>query len=135
MTDTATGSERVVPGQQPPAAERKPLLARLVRPFVMHWQFSLVVVAAIAVRIVVILGYPPIIWFSDSYNYLYDAVTHVPDQVRPNGYPFLLDLLLPLHSYDPIGLLQAAMGIAVGVAIYALLRHRGLEQPDRIVAV
>ncbi len=126
MTNTTTGSERVVPGQQPPAGERRPLLARLVRPAVTHWQFSLVVVAAIVMRIVVVLGYPPIFWFSDSYNYLHDAVTHVPDQVRPNGYPFLLDLLLPLHSYYAIGLLQAAMGIAVGVAIYALLRHRGL---------
>ncbi len=91
-----------------------------------HWQFGLVVVAAIAVRIVVVLGYPPILWFSDSYNYLYDAVTHIPDQVRPNGYPFFLRLLLPLHSDYPIGLLQAAMGVAIGVAIYALLRHRGL---------
>jgi hypothetical protein len=126
LTNTATGSERVVPGQQPSVAERKPLLARLVRPAVAHWQFSLVVVAAIVVRIVVILGYPPIFWFSDSYNYILDAVTHVPDPVRPNGYPFLLSLLLPLHSDYPIGLLQAAMGVVVGVAIYALLRHRGL---------
>jgi hypothetical protein len=126
LTNTTTGSERVVPGQEPPAPKRNPLLARLVRPAVTHWQFGLVVLAAVAVRIVVILGYPPIFWFSDSYNYLYDAVTHIPDQVRPNGYPFLLDLLLPLHSDYPIGLLQAAMGIAVGVAIYALLRHRGL---------
>jgi len=78
------------------------------------------------VRLVVVLGYPPILWFNDSYNYVYDAVTHIPDQVRPNGYPFFLDLLLPLHSLDPIGLLQAAMGIAIGVASYALLRHRGL---------
>jgi hypothetical protein len=126
LASATTGSERVVPGPQPPAAERNPLLARLVRPAVTHWQFGLVVVAAVAVRIVVIVGYPPIIWFSDSYNYLYDAVTHIPDQVRPNGYPFLLELLLPLHSDYPIGLLQAAMGITVGVAIYALLRHRGL---------
>ncbi len=73
-----------------------------------------------------IFGYPPIFWFNDSYNYLYDAVTHQPDAVRPNGYPFLLDLLLPLHSAYPLAVLQAAMGVAIGVAIYALLRHRGL---------
>jgi hypothetical protein len=126
LTNTATGSERVVPGQEPPAAERSPLPARLVRLVVTNWQFSLAVVAAVAVRTVVVLGYPPVFYFSDSYNYMYDAVTHIPDQVRPNGYPFLLDLLLPLHSDYPIGLLQAAMGVAVGVAIYALLRHRGL---------
>ena len=79
-----------------------------------HWQFSLIVVAALAVRIVVVLGYPPILWFSDSYNYLYDAVTHIPEQVRANGYPFFLQLLLPLHSDDAIGLVQAAMGVAIG---------------------
>ena len=126
MANATTGNELVVPGQQPPAGERDPLLARLLRPAVTHWQFGLVVLAAMAMRIVVILGYPPVFWFSDSYNYLYDAVTHVPDEVRPNGYPFFLDLLLPLHSDDAIGLVQAAMGVAVGVAIYALLRRRGL---------
>jgi hypothetical protein len=126
LTNTTTGSERAVPGQRTPAAEGSPRLTRLVRPVVAHWQFSLVIVAAIGVRIVVVLGYPPIFWFSDSYNYIQDAVTHVPDQARPNGYPFFLDLLLPLHSDYAIGLIQAAMGVVVGVAIYALLRHRGL---------
>jgi hypothetical protein len=126
LTNATTGSERVVPEQPPPAGERSPLPARLVRPVVAHWQFGLVVLAAIAVRAIVILGYPPILWFNDSYNYIQDAVTHVPDEVRPNGYPFFLDLLLPLHSLYPIGLLQAAMGVGVGIAIYALLRHRGL---------
>jgi hypothetical protein len=99
---------------------------RLVRPARDHWQFTIVIAAAIAMRIIVVLGYPPIFWFSDSYNYIYDAVTHVPDTARPNGYPFLLDLLLPLHSDYAIGLLQAAMGLAMGIAIYAVLRHRGL---------
>jgi hypothetical protein len=93
---------------------------------VAHWQFGLVVVAALAMRIVVILGYPPILWFNDSYSYIQDAVTHTPDVARPNGYPFLLDLLLPLHSMYALALVQAAMGVAMGVIIYALLRHRGL---------
>jgi hypothetical protein len=126
LTNTTTGSERVVPGQPSPAGRREPLVARIIRPAVIHWQFGLVVLAAIAVRIVVILGYPPILWFNDSYNYILDAATHIPDQVRPNGYPFLLDLLLPLHSDYSIALLQAAMGVGIGVAIYAVLRRRGL---------
>ena len=125
MSNATTGSDRVVPGQQPPE-ERDSRLARLTRPGVTHWQFTIVVAAAIVVRIIVILGYPPILWFDDSYNYLYDAFTHIPDQVRANGYPFFLQLLLPLHSDYPIGLVQAAMGVVMGVLIYALLRHRGL---------
>ena len=126
MADTATGSERVVPGQQPSAGKRSPLPAWLARSARSHWQFMVVVAAAIVMRVIVVLGYPPIFWFNDSYNYIYDAVTHIPDEVRPNGYPFLLDLLLPLHSDYAIGLVQAAMGVAMGIAIYALLRHRGL---------
>jgi len=126
LTNATTGSERVVPGQPPPANERGSLPARLVRPVVTHWQFGLVVLAAVVMRIIVVLGYPPILWFSDSYNYIQDAVTHIPDEVRPNGYPFFLDVLLPLHSDYAIGLLQAAMGVGIGVAIYAVLRHRGL---------
>ena len=125
MSNATTGSDRVVPGQQPPE-ERVSRLTRLTRPAVTHWQFSIVLLAAIVVRIIVILGYPPILWFNDSYNYIQDAVTHTPDVVRPNGYPFFLDLLLPLHSMYPLAVLQAAMGVAIGVAIYALLRHRGL---------
>jgi hypothetical protein len=126
LTNTTTGSERIVPGPEPPAATRSTLLARLTRPAVTHWQFTVVAVAAIAVRILVMVAYPPILWFNDSYNYLYDAVYHIPDQVRPNGYPLFLDLLLPLHSVSPISLLQAAMGVGMGIAIYAVLRHRGL---------
>ena len=126
MTNATTGSDRVVPGQQQPAQAPPTLLARLIQPVRTHWQFSLVLLAGLVARIVVVLGYPPVFWFSDSYNYLYDAVTHIPDEVRPNGYPFLLDLLLPLHSDYAISLLQAAMGLAIAVAIYALLRHRGL---------
>ena len=125
MSNTTTGSDRVIPDQRP---EEAPVsrLTRLTRPAVAHWQFAIVLAAAVVVRIIVVLGYPPILWFNDSYNYVYDAVAHIPDRVRPNGYPFLIDLLLPLHSGYPLALLQAAMGVTMGVIIYALLRHRGL---------
>ena len=126
MTNAATGSQRTVSGQQPDARERRSLSARFTRPVLAHWQFSIVVLAAVLVRIVVMLGYPPIMWFNDSYNYVEDAVTHVPDAVRPDGYPFFLDLLWPLRSLYPAAVLQAGMGVAMGVAIYALLRRRGL---------
>ncbi len=126
MSNTTTGSDRVIPGQQSPEEKRAGPLASLARPAMTHWQFTIVLAAAVVARIIVILGYPPVLWFNDSYTYVYDAVTHVPDAVRPNGYPFFIDLLLPLHSAYPLAVLQAAMGAAMGVLIYALLRHRGL---------
>jgi hypothetical protein len=91
-----------------------------------HWQFAVVAAAAAALRAIVALGYPPAMFFNDSYNYMTDAVTGLPDIVRANGYPFLLRLLLPPHSLSLITGLQAAMGLGLGVGIYAVLRHRGL---------
>jgi hypothetical protein len=91
-----------------------------------HWQFSIVLLAAVLLRIVVILGYPPIMWFNDSFNYFQDAITHVPDYVRPNGYPFFLNVLLPFHNLYLVSIAQAALGAGMGVLIYALLRRRGL---------
>jgi hypothetical protein len=126
LSNTTTGSDRVVPDQQPPEDRRASRLTRLTGSVAVHWQFAIVVAVAVLMRIIVILGYPPILWFDDSYNYIYDAFTGRPDVIRANGYPFFLQLLLPLHSTYPIGLIQAAMGIAMGIVIYALLRHRGL---------
>ena len=126
MSNATTGSDRVIPDEPPPQEEQGPRLARLTRPAVTHWQFTIVLAAALVMRIIVILGSPPILWFNDSYNYVYDAVRHVPDVARPNGYPFFIDLLLPLHSAYPLAILQAAMGVVIGILIYALLRRRGL---------
>jgi hypothetical protein len=81
---------------------------------------------AALLRVVVMLGYSPAMFFNDSYNYMTDAVTKSPDVVRSSGYPLFLLFLLPFHSLSLITALQALMGLAMGIAIYALLRHRGL---------
>jgi hypothetical protein len=91
-----------------------------------HRVFTVVLVVAAALRAVVILGYPPIFWFNDSYNYVIDAVTRKPDVVRSNGYPFFLQAIEPFHSLLLLATLQAMMGLAMGLAIYAVLRRRGL---------
>jgi len=91
-----------------------------------HGPFAAVAGVAVLLRLAVVLGYPPIMWFNDSYYYINDAVQHTPDNVRASGYPFFLDLLEPLHSLTLVAVLQALMGLVVGIATYALLRHRGL---------
>jgi hypothetical protein len=101
--------------------------SRLRRTARVHWQFSLVLLVATVLRAVIMAAYPPIMWFNDSYNYFYDAVTNIPDFIRANGYPFFLAIvLLPLHSVYPLAIIQALMGLAMGILIYALLRRRGL---------
>jgi hypothetical protein len=65
-------------------------------------------------------------WFNDSFNYFTDAINQTPDYVRPNGYPFFLTVLLPMHNFYVVAVAQAALGVGMGVLIYALLRRRGL---------
>jgi hypothetical protein len=91
-----------------------------------HWPFGVLLLLATALRGIVMLGYPPAMFFNDSYNYITDAVTMKPDVVRANGYPFFLRLLLRFHSLSLVTGLQALMGLAMGLAIYAVLRRRGL---------
>ena len=88
--------------------------------------FSIILLAAALLRLIVMLGYPPAMFFNDSYNYMTDAVTKTPDMVRSDGYPLFLYVLLPFHSLNVVTGLQALMGLAMGTGIYAVLRHRGL---------
>lgn len=91
-----------------------------------HWQFGTVLAVAAALRVVVMLGYPPAMYFNDSYNYLTDAVFRSADIVRPDGYPLFIVFLEPFHSAALITGLQALMGLAMGAGVYAVLRRRGL---------
>ena len=106
-----------------PAASPAARLRRLIRA---HRPFLAVLAVAAALRVVVMLGYPPAMFFNDSYNYMTDAVTRSPDIVRSDGYPLFLYVLLPFHSLALITGLQAVMGLAMGAGIYAVLRRRGL---------
>ena len=88
--------------------------------------FSIILLAAAVLRLIAMLGYPPAMFFNDSYNYMTDAVTKTPDMVRSDGYPLFLYVLLPFHNLNVVTGLQALMGLAMGTGIYAVLRHRGL---------
>lgn len=116
------GAEPTSPGTRS-AGRRAARLGRLIRA---HRPFVIVAAVAAALRVVVMLGYPPAMFFNDSYNYMTDAVTRSPDIVRSDGYPLFLYALLPFHSLALVTVLQAVMGLAMGAGIYAVLRRRGL---------
>jgi hypothetical protein len=118
-------TESVTDDTTPAGPEPSPL-ARLRGLIGAHRPFVVVLGVAAALRVVVMLGYPPAMFFNDSYNYMTDAVTRSPDIVRSSGYPLFLYLLLPFHNLNVVTGLQALMGLAMGAGIYAVLRHRGL---------
>jgi len=116
----ATGEGAATQAAAPGWAQRAGgLLAR-------HWLFAAVLAGAVALRAVVMLGYPPVMWFNDSYRYVSDAIHLTTNPSRPSGYPFFLRLLLPFHSFTLVAALQHLMGLAMGAGIYVLLRRRGL---------
>ncbi|WP_214413351.1 hypothetical protein [Sphaerisporangium fuscum] len=93
-----------------------------------HLPFAVVLGLAAALRVVTMLGYRPaqLYWY-DSFDYL-DVALHLRPTLgfHPSGYPFLLWLLRPFHSIALVVGVQHAMGLGIGVMIYAVLRRRRL---------
>ncbi len=92
-----------------------------------HWLFGLVLVAALALRILTALAFRPIMWFGgDSASYLATGLRLIPDPSRVGGYGFMLWVLRPLHSFALVAAVQHLMGLAMGVLVYLLARRFGL---------
>ncbi len=86
--------------------------------------FLVVLAVAAALRLAVLLGFPPVLWFwGDSFAYLGVALHPAPYDVRPVGYSFFLQALQPLHSLAAVAAVQHLVGLGVGVAVYLLLRR------------
>ena len=89
-----------------------------------HQVFGAVLLVATLVRAIAMLGFAPALWYPDSLPYVHAALYVAPYRIRPVGYSFMLWALRPSHSFTLVVLIQHAMGLAAGTAIYALLRHR-----------
>jgi hypothetical protein len=77
-----------------------------------------------ALRVITMLGYSPAIWFGgDSASYLSTGLRLLPSTSRVSGYGLMLALLRPFHSFAVVTAVQHAMGLAVAVLIYRLLRR------------
>lgn len=88
-----------------------------------HRVFLVAFVCGATLRVVVMLGYRWQMWFPDSYGYLTTARHPVAGVIRPSGYPLLLWSLRPLHSFALVTGVQHAMGLGIGVMVYALSRR------------
>jgi hypothetical protein len=89
-----------------------------------HKLFVSLLAVATVIRLIAMLGYQPGLWYADSLAYVADAVHLYPDVTRPDGYPFFLYILMSFHSITLVVGLQHILGLGIGVAVYALLRHR-----------
>jgi hypothetical protein len=92
-----------------------------------HAPLLVILVPAITLRVLTIIAYRTAFeFYGDSYSYL-DIARHLrPDPVRPIGYPLLLRALSPTGELWVVTAVQHLAGIGMGIALYALLRHRGV---------
>ncbi|WP_250280107.1 hypothetical protein [Frankia sp. Cppng1_Ct_nod] len=100
-----------------------------------HALIAVLVAMAGALRVLAMAAYRPALEFSgDSYAYLRLARPLVPDPVRPAGYPLLLRALSATGRLWVVPAVQHATGVALGLAVYALMAHRGVARPVAALA-
>ncbi|MCL9762704.1 hypothetical protein [Frankia sp. AiPa1] len=105
------------------------------RQMVRHLPFAVVFAAGLALRALSAYAYRPAFEFNgDSYAYLRLSTLHSPDPMRPAGYPAFLRLLSFTGDLWWVAVVQHAAGLAVGVALYALLVHRRVAAPIAALA-
>jgi hypothetical protein len=91
-----------------------------------HWMFLLVLGAGLVLRAITQVAYRPALLYIDSYRYLENIHDLSPSQAHPIGYEvLLLRPLLSLGNLATVVALQHLLGLAMGVAIYAVLVRLG----------
>jgi hypothetical protein len=111
------------------AGPRRPARAARLRP---HWPLAVLLLIAAALRATALVAIYPGTWFSDSNGYISSAATGRLSTTRVDGYAFLVAPFHALGSAGALIVLQHVLGLAIVVALYALLVHRGVP---RLVAL
>ena len=93
-----------------------------------HWPLALVLVPALALRVLAFVAIYPGIWFTDSNGYVQVAATGTLHLDRVSGYGLLVAPFWGLGSAMSLILLQHAIGLGIVVALYALLVRRGVPR-------
>jgi len=114
-----------------PAQERNPRQASLPRwsasggQFLRrHWLIALLLAAGLIMRVLAQIAYHPALIYVDTLKYLYGAYPGS----EPLGYTGLLRLTLLFGGLGTAAAVQHLLGLAMGVAIYAVLLRRGISR-------
>jgi len=84
-----------------------------------HWPFVLILAAGLILRVLAEVAYRPALLYIDSAKYLVGSGGSAPE-----GYQVLLRLLDPLGGLGLVAAAQHAFGLAMAIALYALLIRR-----------
>ena len=95
-------------------------LAALLR---RHWLLAILLAAGLALRVLAQIAYRPALLYIDSVKYLYIA-----NGADPVGYRVLLKPLLAVGNLDVVAAVQHLLGLGMAVALYLLMRRRGVPR-------
>ena len=85
-----------------------------------HWPFVVVLAGGLILRVLTEVAYRPALLYIDSGKYLVSS-----GGTAPEGYQVMLRLLDPVGGLALVAAVQHAFGLAMAIAVYALLiRHR-----------
>jgi hypothetical protein len=114
----------------------EPLHARALQLLARHWAVAVVLFAGLVVRVLVVIAYNPIFWFTDTHGYLKAAQLGRPGAARPFGYSAFLWLWGHLHlSHRETVVVQHVLVLVLAGLIYAFLVHRGVTRWIAALAV
>jgi hypothetical protein len=123
----AAGS-RQGPSRRPTPAGRRGAPRRLAAAAARHRVLLVLLAVGVALRVVCALAYTPALIYWDTTRYLENVADLVPQAVRPLGYPLFLWLLPMEHALWVVPAVQHAMGLGMGVLLYAVLARRGVPR-------
>ena len=87
-----------------------------------HWLMAILLAAGLALRVVTQLAYRPALLYIDSIKYLFGAY---PGN-DPPGYQLVLQAFLKVGTLGLVAALQHLAGLVMAVALYLVLRRRGV---------
>lgn len=100
-----------------------------------HWVFLVVLGAGALLRIVTQVAYRPALLFIDSFGYLENLHDLSPRQAQPIGYiVLLLRPVLTVGTLAAVAAVQHLLGLAMGIAIYAVLVRFGCRRWIAVLA-
>ncbi len=109
-----TGSRSPLTAVMPPGG-----LAAILR---RHWLFTVLLTLGLVLRVLTQVAYRPALLYIDSVKYLFGAY---PGN-DPPGYQLMLRAFLGAGSLSAVAAVQHLCGLAMAVAIYLVLRRRGV---------
>ena len=96
-------------------------LASMVR---RNWLLAILLAAGLVLRVVAQLAYRPALLFIDSIKYLFGAYAGN----DPPGYELILKVFLRVGTLPLVVAVQHLLGLAMAVALYLILRRRGVPR-------